>query len=81
MDRGDRSTERRELCRGEDESGSDLTTPLLSLLTLGVAGVALLGVSDKPDLFNFLEYHYYTNTKKFHYIKHTMQDIYRHTML
>jgi hypothetical protein len=54
MDRGDRSTERRELCRGESESDSDLATPRLSWLTLGVAGDGLLGgVSDKPDLFKF----------------------------
>jgi len=51
MDRGDRSTERRELCKGDGESDSDLATPRLSLLTLGVAGDGLLGVSDKPDLF------------------------------
>lgn len=47
MDRGDRSTERRKLCMGEGESDSDLATPLLSLLTLGVAGDGLPGVSDK----------------------------------
>lgn len=43
-DRGDRSTERREFCKGEGEgeSDSDLATPLLlGLLTLGVAGDAL----------------------------------------
>lgn len=49
---GDLSTERRvEFCRGEAESASDLVTPLLNLLTRGVAGDALLfGVSDKVDL-------------------------------
>ena len=61
-DRGDRSTEGREFCKGDGESGSALGTPLLSLLTLGVAGDALcvvcvagdalLGVSDKLDLTN-----------------------------
>lgn len=66
-DRGDAfSAERRKFCRGDGDSDSGLDTPLLSLLTLGVAGevllgvdglallgvagVALLGVSDKPDL-------------------------------
>lgn len=49
-DRGERSTERRVLGGGAGESCSDLVTPLLTLLTLGVAGAALLGVSDKPDL-------------------------------
>lgn len=48
--RGDRSTESREFCKGEGESDSDLATPLPGLLTLGVAGDALLGVSDKADL-------------------------------
>ena len=58
MDRGDRSIERWEFWRGECESGSDFVTPLFSLLTLGVAGVALLGVSDKLDLFKFkVTYH------------------------
>lgn len=51
---GDLSIERREeFCKGEGESAaSDLVTPLLlSLLTRGVAGDALLfGVSDKEDL-------------------------------
>lgn len=69
-ERGDRSMESRELCKGDGESDSDLAapTPLLSLLTLGVAGDALLGVagdallgvSDKEDLFqvdNFHNYH------------------------
>lgn len=50
MDRGERSTERREFWREEGESVSDLVTPLLSLLTLGVAGDDLAGVSDNPDL-------------------------------
>lgn len=48
-ERGERSTERREFWRGEGESVSDLAIPLLGL-TLGVAGDALLGVS---DLFQF----------------------------
>lgn len=49
--RGDRSIESRGLCTGEGESASDLVTPLLNLLTLGVAGDGLLlGVSDKVDL-------------------------------
>lgn len=43
---GERSSERREFCKGEGESESDLATPLLSLLTRGVAGDAFLGVSD-----------------------------------
>lgn len=52
---GERSSERREFCKGEGESESDLATPLLSLLTRGVAGDAFLGVSDiiAEDLFNF----------------------------
>lgn len=51
---GERSSERREFCKGEGESESDLATPLLSLLTRGVAGDAFLGVSDIiADLFNF----------------------------
>lgn len=45
-ERGERSTGRREFCRGECDSDSDLLIPLLGLLTLGVAGDALLGVSD-----------------------------------
>lgn len=61
-DRGERSTESRELCKGDGESDSDLApAPLLSLLILGVAGDALLGVagdallgvSDKEDLSKF----------------------------
>lgn len=52
-DRGERSIERRELCTGAGESDSDLVTPLLTLFTLGVAAVALLGVSDKLDLYKF----------------------------
>ena len=40
-DRGDRSIERREFCKGDGESDSDLATPLVGLLTLGVAGDAL----------------------------------------
>lgn len=45
--RGERSSERRGFCEGEEESA----TPRPILLTLGVAGVALLfGVSNKPDL-------------------------------
>lgn len=61
-DRGDRSTEGREFCKGDGDSGSALGTPLLSLLIFGVAsdvffgvcvaGDALLGVSDKLDLSN-----------------------------
>ena len=43
--RGDLSAERREVCKGDFDSDSDLDTPLLSLLTLGVAGDALLGVA------------------------------------
>lgn len=50
-DLGDRSIERREFCSGEGESASDLVTPLVDLLTRGVAGdTLLLGVSDKADL-------------------------------
>lgn len=63
-DLGERSTDKREACRGEGESVSDLVPPRISLLTtlgvagdallLGVAGDALLfGVSDKVDLFKF----------------------------
>lgn len=49
-DRGDRSMETRAFGTGEFES----VTPLLNLLTLGVAGVSLPGVSDKLlDLFKF----------------------------
>lgn len=45
-DRGDDfSAESREVCKGEGDSESGLDTPLLSLLTLGVAGDALLGVA------------------------------------
>lgn len=61
-DRGDRSTEAREFCKGDGESGSALDTPLEILLTLGVAGDVLFGVcvagdallevSDKLDLSN-----------------------------
>lgn len=40
-DRGDLSIERRDFCKGEGESVSDLATPLLGLPTLGVAGDAL----------------------------------------
>lgn len=53
IDRGDLSTESREFCRGECESVSGLVTPLPTLLTLGVAGEALLGVSVKADLLRF----------------------------
>lgn len=51
-DFGDRPNERREFCKGECESGSDLEDDLLPLLlTLEVAGEAfLVGVSDRPDL-------------------------------
>lgn len=56
-DRGERSTEALVVWRGEGESVSDLATPLLSLLTLGVAGDVLLigilvagGVSEEEDL-------------------------------
>lgn len=48
-DCGDRSTERREFCKGDGDSDSDLDTPLPTLLALGDA---LLGVSDKLDLSN-----------------------------
>ena len=51
-DRGDRSTEWRTFCKGDGDSDSDLDTPLLTLLPLGVASDALLGVSDKLDLSN-----------------------------
>ena len=51
-DRGERSTEMRGWCRGEGESVSDLATPLLNLLTLGVASESLVfGVSYNVDLF------------------------------
>lgn len=51
MDRGERSTESRGFCKGEGESVSDLATPLLTLVTLGVAGEALLlAASDIEDL-------------------------------
>lgn len=39
---GERSTETRELCRGEGDPLSDFTTPLLILVALGVAGDTLL---------------------------------------
>lgn len=39
---GERSTETRELCRGEAEPLSDFATPRLSLATLGVAGDTLV---------------------------------------
>lgn len=48
--RGDLSIESRDLCKGECESDSDLAVPLFSLLTLGVAGDVLLGVSGVEDL-------------------------------
>lgn len=51
-DRGDRSTEGREFCRGDGESDCDLDTTFLTLLTLGVASDALLGFSDRLDLSN-----------------------------
>lgn len=50
---GERSTERREFCKGEGKSDSDLATPRLSLLTRAggiAAGDAFLGVSDTVDL-------------------------------
>ena len=43
-DHGERSTKMRGWCRGEGESVSDLATPLLNLLTLGVAGESLVGI-------------------------------------
>lgn len=39
---GDRSIERRELCKGDSESVSDFEIPLLNLGILGVAGDTLL---------------------------------------
>lgn len=45
-DRGDRSIERREFCKGESDSDLAIPTPLLSLLTRGVAADAFFGVSD-----------------------------------
>lgn len=59
-DLGERSIERREFGSGEDELESDLAGALAILLTLGVAGVVLLGrVSDKPVLSNtqILDFH------------------------
>lgn len=52
IDFGDRSTEGLEFCNGEGGSDSSLVVLLVSLLTLGVAGDALVvvGFSDKPDL-------------------------------
>lgn len=38
------SADRRKFCSGDGDSDSGLGTPLLSLLTLGVAGDVLLGV-------------------------------------
>lgn len=62
-DRGERSTEALVVWRGDGESVSDLATPLLSLLTLGVAGDVLLigilvagGVSEEEDLSEFQHY-------------------------
>lgn len=47
----DLSAERRELCRVEGESASDLLNPLLGLLARGIAGDDLwLGISDNADL-------------------------------
>lgn len=51
-DRGDFSTERREFCNGDGDSDADLVTGLLTLLTFGVAGGALLELSDGFDLSN-----------------------------
>lgn len=45
-DLGDRSTERRELCRGEAASELDFTAPLTVLLTRVVAADTFVGVSD-----------------------------------
>lgn len=71
IDRGDLSIESREFCRGECESVSGLVTPFPTLLTLGVAGEALLGVSDKADLLKFkiLSFIYQIRT---HYIEFVM---------
>lgn len=50
-ERGERSIERRGLGDGVDASGSAFVSPRPNLLTLGVAGEALvLGVSDEVDL-------------------------------
>ncbi|KAF7836551.1 WEB family protein [Senna tora] len=49
-DRGDRSIEGREFGKGDGDSGSVLGTPLLSLLTLGVAGDVLFGVCAAGDV-------------------------------
>lgn len=49
-DRGDRSTESREFCKGDGDSDSDLDTTLLALLTLGAAIDPLLGFSDRLGL-------------------------------
>lgn len=73
-DRGDRSTERRELCKGEGESDSNLATPLLSLATLGVAGEALWGVSDKADLSSSKS-HKYGAVLRMHWTGQAMWDI------
>jgi len=53
-DRGDFSTERREFCNGDGDSDADLVTGLLTLLTFGVAGGALLELSDGFDLSKFI---------------------------
>ena len=42
-----------QILQGYGDSDSDLDTPLLSLLPLGVASDVLLGVSDKLDLVAF----------------------------
>lgn len=50
-DLGERSAERRELCRGEAASALDLTAPLLLvLLTRVVAADTLAGAPDRADL-------------------------------
>ena len=51
-DRGDLSIEDCEFRKGDGDSDSALDTLLLSLLTLGVVGVAFVGVPDKFDLSN-----------------------------
>lgn len=49
-DRGDRSTESREFCKGDCDSDSDLDTTLLPLLILVVTIDPLLGFSDRLGL-------------------------------
>lgn len=69
-DRGDRSTESREFCKGDCDSDSDLDTTLLALLILVVPIDPLLGFSDRLGL----QIHNENTRSIMVLLEHTVQD-------